>query len=305
MKKRNLVIILFISSSLILAGCDMPLTKKGHGSLVKEIIENSPISNIVKDDKKISIINANGSTIKERFALPEGYQRVNVQPSSFAEFLRNLPLKPDGTRVTYYNGNEKPGKVYDAVLDIDVGEQDLQQCADAVMRLRAEYLYKMGKFDKISFNFVSGFKADYQSWMQGNRVIVEDGKYAKWVKKAPSSNDYKSFRQYMDIVFTYAGTVSLEKELKQINVSEIQIGDVFIKGSLPGHCVIVVDMAENLTTKDKIFMVAQSYMPAQDIHILKSEENKDISPWISVDFGEKLETPEWTFSRDQLRRFID
>ena len=40
----------------------------------------------------------------------------------------------------------------------------------------------------------------------------------------------------------------------------MQIGDVFLKGSLPGHCVIVVDMAENNETGEKLFMIAQSYM---------------------------------------------
>lgn len=34
-----------------------------------------------------------------------------------------------------YNGSQKPNQsVHYAVFDIDVGKEDLQQCADAVMR---------------------------------------------------------------------------------------------------------------------------------------------------------------------------
>lgn len=60
---------------------------------------------------------------------------LRLSEGSFAEYLRNLPLKPHGTKVKYYNGEEKPNDVYVAVIDIDVGTRDLQQCADAVIRL--------------------------------------------------------------------------------------------------------------------------------------------------------------------------
>ena len=252
--------------------------------------------------KSNNLLNSKGLTIGERFKTPEGFERVEVPKDSFAEFLRNTALKPDGTEVKYFDGREKPGKVYTAVLDIDVGDRDLQQCADAVMRLRSEYLYKMGAYDKIKFHFVSGFLADYKTWMNGYRINVE-GNNASWVKKTDFSNDYKSFRQYLDMVFAYAGTVSLEQELKSVSVEDMQIGDVFIKGSLPGHALVVVDMAYNKVSGEKLFMIAQSSTPAQDIHILKSTENKDISPWYSLKFGDALSTPEWEFTRDQLRRF--
>lgn len=49
-------------------------------------------------------------------------------------------------------------------------------------------------------------------------------------------------------------------------------------------------------------MLAQSYMPAQDIHILKNPSRGEI-PWYDVDFGSKLVTPEWVFDRGALRRF--
>ena len=87
-----------------------------------------------------------------------------------------------------------------------------------------------------------------------------------------------------------------------VEISQMQIGDVFIVNGLPGHCVIVVDMAEN-EAGQKLFMFAQSYMPAQDIHVLKNLDDSDKSPWYKLDFGEQLRTPEWTFSKNDLRRF--
>ncbi len=248
------------------------------------------------------IIRTEGLTVKDRFKVPEGFERVPVEVDSFQEYLRSLPLKPHGSIVKYYNGGEKGRDVYDAVIDIDVGERDLQQCADAVMRLRAEYLYGKGLYDKIHFNFTNGFNADFVKWMNGNRIEVE-GNNTYWVKKTGYSEDYKVFRQYMDMVFAYAGTLSLSMELKTVSVEEMKIGDVFMKGALPGHCVIVVDMAVNNTTGEKIFMIAQSYMPAQDIHVLKNYNSEQISPWYSIDFNKVLETPEWTFYNDQLMRF--
>lgn len=203
----------------------------------------------------------------------------------------------------YYSGEEKSNKVAAAVLIYDVGNKDLQQCADAVMRLRAEYLYKSKQFDLLHFNFTSGFKADYSKWRSGYRISVK-GNNVGWVKTTKESESYQSFREYLNIVFTYAGTASLTKELKQISLSQMQIGDVFIKGGSPGHAVIVIDMAVNPKTNKKVFMIAQSYMPAQDIHILINQNKPAISPWYDlVDLAEEIETPEWTFDKNQLKRF--
>jgi hypothetical protein len=217
--------------------------------------------------------------------------------------LQNLNLKPAGTIAKNYDGSiKKPQDVYAAVVDIDVGDKDLQQCADAVMRLRAEYLYSQNRFDEIHFNFTSGFNAQYSKWRDGFRISVK-GNSVSWIKKYNESKSYDDFREYLNIVFTYAGTLSLAKELKAVNISEMKIGDVFIKGGSPGHAVIIVDMAVNEKTGDKIFLLAQSYMPAQDIQILKNPVNTSLSPWYSTDFGETLETPEWEFKSNQLKAF--
>jgi hypothetical protein len=101
-------------------------------------------------------------------------------------------------------------------------------------------------------------------------------------------------------VFAVAGTASLENQLIQKDIKDLEIGDVFIKGGYPGHVVIIVDKCINSEGKVK-FMLAQSYMPAQEIEILNGQE--DGNPWYDADFGEDLITPEYPFLKNQLKSF--
>lgn len=249
----------------------------------------------------INYVNPKGMTIETRYNVPNGYKRVKVEKESFAEFLRNQKLKPYGEKALYYNGKEKSNRgIYDSVIDVEIGKQNLHQCADAIMLLRAEYLYSKKEYNKINFHFTSGFEAKYSKWIEGYRINVQ-GKGA-YVKKANPSNTYKDFKNYMNIVFSYCGTLSLEKEMKLQNLDKMKIGDVFIKGGSPGHAVIIVDMAEN-EKGEKIFMLAQSYMPAQQTQILINPNNKELGVWYSLKGKDELITPEWDFSINQLRSF--
>ena len=81
------------------------------------------------------------------------------------------------------------------------------------------------------------------------------------------------------------------------------VGDVFIQGGSPGHAVLVVDVAEDPRTGRGVFLLVQSYMPAQEIHILKNPTDLNLSPWHETGFGETLRTPEWLFRRSDLKRF--
>lgn len=236
---------------------------------------------------------------------PDGFERVSVKENSFGEYLRNLPLKIENNIVYLHNGKEKYNQdAQFAIIKIDVGKRDLQQCADAVMRLRGEYLYKQKKYKDIHFNFTNGQECNFLKYASGFRAVLKGNKII-WVKKAKPNSSYPIFRKYMDLVFAYAGTWSLNKELKSVkNISEIKIGDVFIQTGRPyGHAVIVLDVAENSITGQKTFMLAQSYMPAQEIHILKNPSNKNLSPWYSENFAKELVTPEWTFYKNNLKRF--
>ena len=254
--------------------------------------------------EKTQPINPEGANLATRFNTPSGYDRIQIDSISFANYLRYLPLKKDGALVTYFDGRSKPNRnVYDAVIDLPIGQRDLHQCADAVMRLRADYLFRNKKYDSIHFNFTNGFLADYGNWRKGKRIIV-DGNEVSWKQKAPPSDTEKDFWNYLEMVFSYAGTASLSEELNSVAIAEMQIGDVFIKGGFPGHAVIIVDMAADQSTGAKVFLLAQSYMPAQELQLLKNPNNALLSPWYSISaIGGELRTPEWTFESGDLKRF--
>lgn len=299
MKKIWLFILL---SVLFTAGCNksdenteiVPATETHQPQPEKNLLEPA----VAYEPQPDSWINPEGTTLRERFLLPEHYERVETGEGSFEQYLQMLPMKADGTKVHYYDGTEKAKDVYLGVVDFSLGSRDLQQCADSVMRLRAEYLYSRQRYDEISFHFVSGFRADFSKWRQGYGISVK-GNEVTWISKPANNDSYESFQSYLDIVYAYASTLSLEKELISKSTDQLGIGDVFIVGGSPGHCVIVVDMAVNKQNGETLFMLAQGYMPAQDIQILRGDQSE--SPWYSLDQKDTLVTPEWQFQLDQLR----
>jgi len=240
-------------------------------------------------------------SLETRIGTPTGYGRVACETGSFCNWLRDLPLKPAGSPVRYFDGDIKTHAQHHAVIDVDTGKRDLQQCADAIMRLKAEYHFAKGDYNNIHFNYTSGDKVSFDDWRKGRKPVVRGNKVSFTSPTGETDNSYKNFRQYMTRIFTYAGTYSLAKEMDSVKVQDIQVGDVFIVGGMPGHAVMVIDVAENEAGK-KMFLLAQSYMPAQDMHILKNPENAG-SPWYSADFYAFLNTPEWQFSRKNLKRF--
>ncbi|MBI2966382.1 MAG: DUF4846 domain-containing protein [Bacteroidetes bacterium] len=244
----GLIFIHFIES------CGQGVNQRG-----KESIATLTQSNL-DTAKKDAIINPSGNTLGERVLPPPGFQRIKSDENSFANYLRQLPLKPHGSSVTLYDGNIKPNyDVYDAVVGLDIGRKDLHQCADAVMRLRAEYLWNQKQYDKIHFNLTNGFRADYAEWMKGKRIVL-NGNSTFWKQTGKPSNTFNDFWKYLEFIFTYAGTLSLSKELKDINIDDLKTGDIFIQGGSPGHAVIVVDVALNTVSNKKVFLLAQSYV---------------------------------------------
>lgn len=235
--------------------------------------------------------------------LPAGYKRIPATDNSYLSFLRSVPLKKDPT-VFLFNGVRKSNQQAQyAVLDLDVGTKDLQQCADAVMRIRAEYLFGQKKYDRIAFRFTNGFNCDYDHYAKGYRPVFK-GQQCSWHQQKATDYSHAAFRQYLDLVYSYASTKSLHAQLSPAAFPAIAPGQVFIQTRNPyGHAVTIMDMAYHPRTKDTIFLLSQSYMPAQDIHILRNPASKQLSPWYSIRFEGDLETPEWTFTKEDLRSF--
>ncbi|MDW7695375.1 DUF4846 domain-containing protein [Flammeovirgaceae bacterium SG7u.111] len=303
-------IFLFTSLLLFLLSCTQQqsapiaaVPEKGSKAVIPEVGSDSlPKGN----PRYLWLDTENGE--KERIskiAPPANYTRSDEKANSYGEWLRFLPLKPKGSEVRLYNGDKKYSQGHHAaVVNIDVGKRDLQQCADAVMRLRAEYLYSVKKYDNIHFNFTNGQNMPFAKWKNGYKISVKGNK-ALWVASSSSNGTHTSLRKYMTWIFMYAGTASLSKELKPVAISEVEIGDVFIQGGFPGHAIIVVDMAVSTSGK-KVIMLAQSYMPAQDIHVLVNPTDQTLGAWYEVEKIKEsgmLITPEWRFTSSDLKRF--
>jgi hypothetical protein len=172
--------------------------------------------------------------------------------------------------------------VHAAVVAIDVGKRDLQQCADAVMRLRAEYLLAREQPQLIRFHPDPGRP----------RTLAYHGRTRA------------EFNQFMIRVFSEAGSASLQAELEPVR-GPVQPGDVLIQGGHPGHAVAVLDVAEG--GGRRYLLLGQSYMPAQQLHVLKNLGAPGVSPWFAeadLDRLPGLLTPEWLpFRRADVRRF--
>lgn len=247
---------------------------------------------------------ASRGSLAMRLPPPTGYERISSNDWSFASWLRGLPLRGSGTPVRLFDGREKTyqGGAF-GVVDIDVGSKDLQQCADAVIRLRAEYLLAAGCADRVSFDFTSGHPARWLDWRAGRRPVVSGNKVS-WVLQGEPDSSYSSFRNFLNSVFTYAGSYSLARELRTVaDPAAVLPGDVLIQGGFPGHAVLVADVAEDAKGR-RVFLLVQSYMPAQDIHVLVNPANRG-SPWFPALTEGNLVTPEWTFSYADLRRFAE
>jgi Domain of unknown function (4846) len=223
---------------------------------------------------------------------------LSYPADSWPYFLQHLPEvdKP----IVDYKGNliSNQEKHY-AILTYDIGHSDLQQCADALMRIRAEYLFSQKKYALIGFHFNSGNYYSWKDYLSGMRPVLKGGRLHFTVVASPSEINYGSLRKYLDIVFAYANTVSLCRELK--NTDRLETGTVIIYPGNPGHCCMIVD--EALREKaDTVFKLLEGYMPAQSIYILSNPYEPDLNPWYHLGKGD-ISTASCIFRTYYLRKF--
>ena len=250
----------------------------------------------------IPLVSFGQETIETKYNPPEGFERI--YNDGYSKFLRQFPLKKDNI-VKFYNGGEKTNNdIWDAVFDYDIGKGDLHQCADAVLYMRANFLFKQGLTENLYYNFVSGFKAKYSDYItqyykiEGNNVsLVSRNNILK--------DNPETLSKWLRQIYSYANTWSIDTyDSSPVNILEMKPGDFFIKSNPPpatGHAINVVDVIVNKTNSKKMYMLSQSYMPAQETHILINPLNGSV--WYALDEFKDIVTPEWSFTVNQLKRF--
>lgn len=292
MKIKHLFLLIFPILAVALVACNK-----------KEDITTSTeyVTQVQEKEESTSLINGEGMTIESRVLTPEGFTRGEAKEGSFTAFLRGYAVKEAEAPVLLYDKREKGNQsAHVAVLKLPLEQEDLQQCADSVMRVYAEYFYHEKKYDQIAFHFTNGFLAEYTKWQQGYRIAV-NGNQVTWVKQKGYDDSYETFQSYLRMVFSYAGTLSMEQEAKAIPLKELRVGDVFLHGGSPGHVVMVLDICEN-ERGEKAFLLGQGYMPAQEFHILKNPMHEE-DPWYyETELSYPLTTPEYTFEEGSLKR---
>jgi len=240
--------------------------------------------------------------LEDRFAPPAGFVRVPLEPGSFGAWLRDLPLAAASTPVVAYDGRELHAASDEriaAVATLDTGKADLQQCADAVMRLHAEWSFSRGT-PNVSYQAASGTALPFARWAHGERIVVH-GKDVTWAPSARPSSDHATFRQYLDAVFSWANTVSLARQAKPVTLENLRPGDFFVIGGSPGHTVLVLDMAR-AENGSRAVLLGQSYMPAQSYQVIRPSAQQ---AWFTVDPASAgIQTPFWPdpFPWSSIRR---
>lgn len=253
--------------------------------------------------EKPSLINKDSITIKSRVNIPNGYKRAIYKKGSFQEYLRNYTLKSFGAKIINYDDTEyfwQNGHI--GILDIPVPKNGLQQCADALIRIRSEYLWDKDRKAEIGFNFTSGHYCSWKQYADGYRPKINGNKVS--FHKASSVNHSKeNFYKYLNLIYMYSGTLSLYNELPKVNsASDLMIGDMLIKGGSLGHIVMICDEIIN-SKGEKLFLLFQGNTPAQSVHLVKNLENSEISPWYQLEKDMIIPVSNYTFNSSKFIRF--
>lgn len=237
----------------------------------------------------------------DAIAPPAGFHRIDLAAGSFGAWLRALPLRAAGAPVRSFRGDQ----LHDgsdprvaAVAELDVGARDLQQCADSIMRLDAEWRFAAGHGEQITYPIGHGSSLAWPRWATGDRPRVADDDRVTWTRRAKADASHAALRAYLDVVFTWAGTASLEDGARRVPRDQARPGDFFVVGGHPGHAVLILDVAVDAAGHRRA-LIGQGFMPAQDFHVLAH----DGDPWFSLDDASVV-TPFWTpFPWASLRRF--
>lgn len=226
------------------------------------------------------------NSIRQTILTPKGYERIKLHKNSFAEWMRYLPVKPIDSPVLYYTGDKVPDGYYKVLRVIDLpfcSKRNIEQCADWGYRFWYEYQKAAGVGEDLWMTDYNGNKRIYKKWKKG--------------RKKSSLEDFFLW------VCNYANSYSQKMGLYEVAEPKLRPGDLIVQNQTGriGHVSVIFDICEN-KKGEKLYLVGYSFMPAQECHIEKADDEPGVDGWFTLE-GYYQHTA--GFGQIVLRSFIE
>lgn len=236
---------------------------------------------------------SNGATIFDRYWedwMIEEKSELNADTASFAFWLQHLPLKPDDYKPHYVDNGEvvTPCECC-AVIDLPVCRHT--DIYGAVLRIRAEYLYDVGRLDDLTFRLRGSHYVNYRDWLRG-QWITENGTS---VKVPPMRDSRRAFHHFLDMVIARSDKATLTTLLRRMSPYDIKAGvvalsgrGILFKGNHVAICVSSIPLEKSFA---RAAIWAQGSQPASELGILgvdwpwryyANDEARDWRDWLYV-----------------------
>ena len=229
----------------------------------------------------IVLICALGIVLVLSFYISNPWNARRIGDDNYTQFLRDLPLKRRGSLVHLHIGRlARLQFLSAAVLDLPILSRH-EQCADVTMRIRAEYLWKTGQYEKISFISVSGKEQKYSS-----------------------GESREKFESYLKSVYCHSNTESVFKETQTRNIKDVRPGDILVYPSrhkgMYGHAILVADVARYNSGKIAILCI-EGNTPAREAHVVRNM-NPFKTAWHTIGEDDYIKISVFRFRKEELRR---
>lgn len=220
-------------------------------------------------------------SVEKRFQPPAGFQRIPVDSASFAFWLRQMPLLSENSPVKDYKNrifkNSNDSSVA-AVVAYDIKDRKLEQCMDILLRFWTEYLIDQNKRNEIIIPLPDGLMLSWPAWANGLRPEFK-GLHFYLEKTAKPDSSNLNLVKYLNTIFEYSSTQAFYHYYKDMNPSELKIGDFIVKKGYKGHAVMIVDLARDRNGK-LIALIGQGDTPACQFYLLNYKKD---NPWFPID----------------------
>ncbi|MBN1408861.1 MAG: hypothetical protein JW956_13775 [Calditrichaceae bacterium] len=224
--------------------------------------------------------------IIERFSPPTGFQRIPADSNSFAFWLRQMPLLPEGSPVKDFKNRifkKSTDSTVASVVAYDIKGRNLDQCMDILLRFRAEFLVDNHRKNEIQFPLPDGLMLGWVDWAEGIRPEFKGAHFYLEKTAEPDSSD-RSFKRYLNTIFEYSSTQAFYHYYKNINPDSLQIGDFVVKKGSKGHAVMIVDLACD-KNGNFVALIGQGDTPACQFYLLNYKMGNS---WFPIDTAKEI-----------------